>query len=101
MCPRESDIALLITDFGCRPLQGGGSTGFDAGAFVQILPFRSRNIFSRDRLSDAGAQQFYDIGLENIVSEKELTGADGGAGVVGSGFFVRSGWCSNLGAQMP
>jgi len=40
---------------------------------VQILPFRGRNIFYRNRLSDVGALQFYGIGLENIVSENELT----------------------------
>ena len=54
------------------PLQGGGPTGFDSDAFVQILPFRGRNLFFRNRLSDVGALQFYGIGLENIVSENSL-----------------------------
>ena len=49
------------------PLQG-----IDTDTFVQILPFRGRNIFYRNRLSDVGALQFYGIGLENIVSENTL-----------------------------
>eukprot|EP00037_Helgoeca_nana_P001409 m.26704 g.26704 ORF g.26704 m.26704 type:complete len:622 (+) comp11832_c0_seq2:743-2608(+) len=38
-------------------------------SFVQILPYRGRNIFHRNFLSDCGAFQFYGIGLENVVSE--------------------------------
>ena len=41
-------------------------------SFVQILPFRGRNIFHNNHLSDVGALQFYGIGLENVVSENKL-----------------------------
>lgn len=41
-------------------------------SFVQILPYRGRNIFHDNHLSDVGALQFYGIGLENVVSENHL-----------------------------
>ena len=50
----------------------GDKNGQGDGAFVQILPFRGRNIFYRNKLSDVGALQFYGIGIENIVSENTL-----------------------------
>jgi hypothetical protein len=40
-----------------------------APSFVQILPFRGRNIFEGNNFTDCGAFQFYGIGLENIVSK--------------------------------
>lgn len=52
------------------PLDAVGLAGSAAGpSFVQVLPFRGRNIFHHNRLSDVGAFQFYGIGLENVVSE--------------------------------
>lgn len=55
------------------PLEAMDDEGGQAdGAFVQILPYRGRNIFYRNRLSDVGALQFYGIGIENIVSENTL-----------------------------
>lgn len=40
----------------------------DPPSFVQLLPFRGRNILHRNRFSDCGAVQFYGIGLENLVT---------------------------------
>ena len=40
-----------------------------SGSFVEIMPFRGRNIFHRDMNVDTGPHQFYGHGVESIVSE--------------------------------
>lgn len=40
-----------------------------AGSWVQIMPFRGRNIFHRDTNIDTGPHQFYGHGVESIVAD--------------------------------
>ena len=53
----------------------GGAAGSDAPTFVQIMPFRGRNTFHGNHLSDCGALQFYGIAFgmfRNVVAENKL-----------------------------
>jgi hypothetical protein len=38
-------------------------------SWVQVLPFRGRNLFVANTYRDVGAVQFYGIGLDNIVAD--------------------------------
>jgi len=44
-----------------------------SGSFVQIMPFRGRNIFFRDTNTDTGPHQFYGHAVQNIVTDVRLT----------------------------
>lgn len=54
---------VLAAPFAVTPDVGPG------GSFVQLMPFRGRNIFFRDYNVDTGPHQFYGHGVESIVSE--------------------------------
>jgi hypothetical protein len=41
----------------------------DAGSYIQITPFRGRNIFTGDHWADGGAFQYYGQALENVLAE--------------------------------
>lgn len=58
---------VLDAPLGPLDLAGGSEP-----SFVQVLPFRGRNIFHGNHLSDCGAVQFYGIGIENVVAENRL-----------------------------
>ena len=44
-----------------------------APSFIQLLPFRGRNIFFRDKNIDTGPHQFYGHGVQNLVTQVILT----------------------------
>lgn len=48
----------------------GNAEGIEP-SFVQMLPFRGRNLFHQNHFADVGAFQFYGIGLGNIVAENK------------------------------
>jgi hypothetical protein len=41
----------------------------DATSFIQITPYRGRNIFAGSRWSDGGAVQYYGQALENVIAD--------------------------------
>jgi hypothetical protein len=43
--------------------------GAAAASFVQIMPFRGRNIFFRDQNTDTGPHQFYGHAVQNLVTQ--------------------------------
>jgi len=47
-------------------------TGAPKPSYVQLLPYRGRNIWWNNSYEDTGAFQFYGIGIENIVSHNTL-----------------------------
>lgn len=54
---------VLDTPFAVTPATG------PSGSWVQIMPFRGRNIFHRDLNVDVGPHQFYGHSMESIVTE--------------------------------
>jgi hypothetical protein len=46
-------------------------------SFVQLLPYRGRNIWWNNSYEDTGAFQFYGIGIENVVSHNTLARVTG------------------------
>jgi hypothetical protein len=47
------------------------------GSWIQIMPFRGRNIFFRDTNIETGPHQFYGHGVENFVTDVELRSVRG------------------------
>ena len=61
----------LSAPFAIAPALGPG------GSFVQVLPFRGRNIFFRDRYIETGPHQFYGHGVQSLVSQCRFEGVRG------------------------
>jgi hypothetical protein len=47
--------------------------GAAAASFVQLMPFRGRNIFFRDTNTDTGPHQFYGHAVQNLVTQVRFT----------------------------
>ena len=61
----------LAAPFAVTPDVGNG------GSWVQVLPFRGRNIFFRDTNIETGPHQFYGHGVENYVTGVEFRSVRG------------------------
>jgi hypothetical protein len=86
---------VLAAPFGVPPATG------PSGSWVQVMPFRGRNIFHRDRNVDTGPHQFYGHGVESIVAGVKFERVRGLIGAWGVGLVGVGHWARRAAAHSP